>query len=161
MIVKEDERSLVVAAKRKRTWKPVYDELITALMLMTQRDAAAKVGLNEMTVSRLMKWPRFKREYRRRRAISVEHADSRLQGLTDTILNVALTALSYIKPHVVEYENHKGQKKRVTVKANPHLAASVAMQLMSMARERATTDELLTRANDVEALVKKKLKQED
>lgn len=143
---------------KKNVWKPVYDELITALMLTSQTEAAVKVGLDRSTVTRLMKWPRFKREYRRRRAIMVEHADARLQGLTDTLLNVALMALNYIKPHVVEFEDHKGKLRKVTAKANPHLASSVAMQLLQNARDRATYDTLVSRADDIEALVKKKLK---
>lgn len=128
-------------------------------MLMNQTEAAEKVGVSRKTISRLMKWPRFKREYRRRRAIAVEHADARLQGLTDTLLNVALMALNYIKPHVVEYQNHKGQTKKQTAKANPHLASSVALQLLQHARERAVNDTLVNRADEIEAIVKKRLKE--
>lgn len=144
---------------KNKKWKPLYDDLITALMLMNQTEAAEKVGVSRKTISRLMKWPRFKREYRRRRAIAVEHADARLQGLTDTLLNVALMALNYIKPHVVEYQNHKGQTKKQTAKANPHLASSVALQLLQHARERAVNDTLVNRADEIEAIVKKRLKE--
>ena len=144
---------------KNKKWKPLYDDLITALMLMNQTEAAEKVGVSRKTISRLMKWPRFKREYRRRRAIAVEHADARLQGLTDTLVNVALMALNYIKPHVVEYQNHKGQTKKQTAKANPHLASSVALQLLQHARERAVNDTLVNRADEIEAIVKKRLKE--
>lgn len=143
---------------KPKKWKPLYDELITALMLMSHTEAANKLSIDRTTISRLMKWPRFKREYRRRRAIAVEHADARLQGLTDTLMNVALMALNYIKPHVVEFEDHKGRKRKVTAKANPHLASSVAMSLLQNARDRAAYDTLVSRADDIEALVKKRLK---
>ena len=143
---------------KQKKWKPLYDELITALMLMSHTAAADKLGIDRTTISRLMKWPRFKREYRRRRAIMVEHADARLQGMVDTLQGIALMACNYIKPHVVEFEDHKGKLRKVTAKANPHLASSVAMQLLQNARDRATYDTLVSRADDIEALVKKKLK---
>jgi len=147
--------------KNPKKWKPLYDELITALMLMNHTEAAKKVGINNATVSKLMRWPRFKREYRRRRALMVEHADARLQGFTDTLLNVALMALEYIKPHVIEFDDHKGRRRKVTAKANPHLASSVAMSLLQHARERAVHDTLINRADEIEALVKKKLQSGD
>jgi hypothetical protein len=127
-------------------------------MTMNHTEAAKHVGINNTTVSKLMQWPRFKREYRRRRAAMVEHADARLQGMMDTLFNAAAMALRYHAPHVVEYQDRKGRTRYRTMEANPSLAVNTALQLMAQGRERVKLDELLSRANDIEAMVKKKLK---
>jgi hypothetical protein len=68
-------------------------------MTMNHTEAAKHVGINNTTVSKLMQWPRFKREYRRRRAAMVEHADARLQGMMDTLFNAAAMAATFSRPN--------------------------------------------------------------
>jgi hypothetical protein len=146
--------------KRKK-WKAVYDDLITAMLSgKTHREAAAAVGIHDTTVSRLMRWPTFMGEYRRRRAVKVEESDAWIQAASNVAAARLLEILNLNRPMVIEYENAKGVKKKITIKPNFHLVQSTAIEVLRAGRERTDRDIIVQGIEELKKKAKNRLSKE-
>lgn len=143
-----------------KRWKIVYDDLITAILQgKTHTQAGEQVGMTSRHISRLMRWPVFTREFRRRRALIIEDADAWIQAAHTTAVARQLEIMSNLnRPYIIEYKGRKGETKYKTVQPNFHLVAQVAEQVRRAGHERHDKWEANDLLQRVEALERDRAK---
>lgn len=137
-----------------RKWKSRYDDIITAILSgKTHMEAAAVVGVGNSHISRLMRWPPFTKEFRRRRALIIEDADAWIQAAQGMAAARQLEILNLNRPYVIEFKDKTGKLKKRTIPPNFHLVAQVAEQVRRMGHERmdkVMAEDLLERVEKLE-----------
>lgn len=143
-------------AHTRTKWKPIYDDLITVLLTgMTQREAAKTVGIEENTLSRLFRWPKFLKEYRRRCARRVEEAEAILQSAALMAVQVHFEAMQRTRPVVIEYVDVKGRTRKRLEDSDMRLALQAANRVLEFGQMRADKDMVANRIDALEQMAKK------